>query len=289
MKLNKIGTIALMLLVLMIVVNAVAAEDNTLVGAADVKLMAENDDAVALDHSDSDSNAKLSATNSQAILQSGQTGNYTELKSLIESNPGGTIELDKDYAYADGEDKNITIPHSITINGKGFKISGENAAGLFIIPSTVSNVVLNNISFVNGNSTSMLWIAGDHCLVDNCTFENNSLTNESLFSPVRINGVSNVVNNTKFKDNDGVYGGALYVATHGNVIDNCTFVNNTANYGYGGAVCLNGRNNSIRNSIFQAKDIEYAGGAVYMAGIGNLVYNCTFKNVEAQLGGAIYI
>ena len=46
---------------------------------------------------------------------------------------------------------NIIISSSITINGNGHNISGENAAMSLYIPTATSNVILNNITFVKEN------------------------------------------------------------------------------------------------------------------------------------------
>ena len=288
MKFNKLGAIVLILFVFMMVVNAVAAEDNTLVGAADEKLMAENESpTVLLDDSGNDGNTELSAANSQEILQFTEIGNFTELKNLIDSNPNGAISLDKDYAYSGSDDiDNITIIHSITINGNGHAISGENKVMSFFIPDTVNNVILNNITFLNGNGNSTVWIKGDHCLVDNCTFKDN---NPSSHAPLRINGYSNNVYNSKFINNNALYGGAVFVGGYYNLIRNCTFEDNEVNYYYAGAVYLAGCYNSIYDSSFNNNKKAFYGGAVYMGGYNNLVKNSTFVDNDAYYGGAIFV
>ena len=85
MKFNKLGAVILILCVFIMVVNAVAAEENSLVGTDEGKLLLENENQVVLlDDSNSDSNIKLSAANSQEELRSAEVGNYTELQNLID-------------------------------------------------------------------------------------------------------------------------------------------------------------------------------------------------------------
>jgi predicted outer membrane repeat protein len=261
MKLNRLGKILLIILALMLLINVVSAGDNTLVGTENGKLMMDSDSYALADNSD-DGNFKLSATDSHETLKAGEVGNYTELQGLINSNPGGIITLDKNYAYSGPDDiVNITVSSSITINGNGHNISGENQAMSLYINNTASNVILNNITFVNGNTESMLYIDGNYCKINDCTFE----------------------------ENKGSYGGAVYIRGYKNIFDNCKFINNYAS-AYGGAIDIGGSYNSIYNSTFIGNSKPYAGGAVCLDGVKNLIHNCTFKdNTALYYGGAIDI
>ena len=286
MKFNKLGAVILILCVFIMVVNAVAAEENSLVGTDEGKLLLENENQVVLlDDSNSDSNIKLSAANSQEELRSAEVGNYTELQNLIDSNPNGTIELDRNYNYLSSEKYIIQIPHSITINGNGHKISGENYAMSFYIPNTTSHVTLNNITFVNGKYNSMLWINGNNCIVDNCTFENNSA---SYGGAVYIRGCDNSIQNSTFKGNGEVYyGGAITIDNARNSVYNCTFENNNAKY-YGGAVDIFSTDNVVDNCTFKNNHVDYYGGAIALEKNDNLVNNSVFNNNSAGYGGAVY-
>ena len=261
MKLNKLGNILLIILALMLLINVVSAGDNTLVGTENGKLMMDSDSYALADDSDN-GDVKLSAADSQQSLKAGETGNYTELQDLIDSNPRGIITLDKDYAYSGSDDiAKIIVSSYITINGNGHKISGENKTMSLYIPNDVYKVTLNNITFVNGKSDSMLKIDGYYCHLNDCTFEGNKAT----------------------------YGGAVYIGGSRNTFDNCQFTNNYAN-AYGGAIDIVGSYNSIYNSTFIGNSKPYSGGAVCLDGIKNLIYNCTFKDNEAlYFAGAIDI
>ena len=287
MKFNKLGAVILILCVFIMVVNAVAAEENSLVGTDEGKLLLENENQVVLlDDSNSDSNIKLSAANSQEELRSAEVGNYTELQNLIDSNPNGTIELDRNYNYLSSEKYIIQIPHSITINGNGHKISGENYAMSFFIPDTTSHVTLNNITFVNGKYNSMLWINGNNCIVDNCTFENNSA---SYGGAVYISGHDNVIDNCVFENNGALCGGAVSMQSAHNLVNDSVFNNNSADY-YGGAVYVFGDNNVIDNSTFAENALnedQGCGAAVYVCGNDVEILNSDFNNHNAYDGGAV--
>ena len=139
----KLESILLIVFLLLMVMNAVSAGDNSVVGTEDGKLMLDSDSAVLAENAN-DINVKLSATNSQNTLQSGEVGNYTELQSLIDSNYGKVITLDKNYAYDSDPNWYISITSPITINGNGHKISGEYKTMSFFISG--SHVTLNNIT-----------------------------------------------------------------------------------------------------------------------------------------------
>ena len=294
MKINKLGNILLIIFVLLMIINVVSAEDNTLVGTENGKLMVNGNSDSALSLADANDGAKLGTTDSQEILKAGEVGNYTELQGLIDSNPNGVITLGKNYAYSDSDlIKNITISNSITIIGNGHTISGENQAMAFHIPKNTKKVTLQNITFVNGNENSMVWIQGYYCSVDNCTFENNTMSNKG---PLRIDGPANNVINSIFRDNQAYYGGAVWLDSYYNYIINCTFENNGARDYYGGAIYLNGYYNYIYNSTFKKNKNAFRGGAIYIAMNHNLIQNCTFKDNDASSdygyslasGGAIY-
>ena len=105
-----------------------------------------------------------------------------------------------------------------------------------------------------------------------------------------------------FKENYAGYGGALYLLGS-NTVDNCTFINNTANR-YGGALYLTSSDNNVAGCVFEENKAENAqstisnyGGAVYIGGSSystgsahdNLIDNCSFEKNTADYGGAVYV
>ena len=80
-------------------------------------------------------------------------GNFSSLAGEIDSTTEGeTLELAQNYTYDSTTDSDyasgIVINKAITIDGKGFTLSGNGAARIFNVAA--SNVVLKNIKFANG-------------------------------------------------------------------------------------------------------------------------------------------
>lgn len=103
----------------------------------------------------------------------------------------------------------ILINKQITINGNNHIIDGSNVSRIFRI--TGSNVVLNDIQFINGKtstySTGVITASGANFELNNCTFANNAATT-----------------GTAKKD----IASGVYVTGENAKITDCTFVNNTA-------------------------------------------------------------
>ena len=79
-------------------------------------------------------------------------GSFTALQYLI-NNSGNVINLEMDYTYSSSSDYNIidgvVINKNLTINGNNRVIDANGTIRIFNIGNY--NVVLNNITFVNGN------------------------------------------------------------------------------------------------------------------------------------------
>ena len=103
---------------------------------------------------------------------------------------GGVVNLENNYAYDDSFSSNgITITNPITINGNGFTINGMGQSRIFNITS-LNNVILNNITFMNGNSNlgGAIILNGDvsGIGIDNCKFINNMPKVHSLIALSKI-------------------------------------------------------------------------------------------------------
>lgn len=81
------------------------------------------------------------------------------------------------------------------------------------------------------------------------------------------------------------YGGAIYIAGDGEVIDDCYFIDNSAPDGYGGAIYIEEDYVTIKNSMF-AGNSAYKGGAVYNRGKTNVFSDCCFCKDRASYGWA---
>ena len=182
---------------------------------------------------------------------------FWDLNKTINGNTNDTITLDKDYAYNPFSDsaftEGIVINRPVTINGNGYTINANGKTRIFQI--TGNDVVLENITFINGHTTSYGGAIRftSSCTVTNCNFTNNSA---QYGGAIRL-GLGNVTNCNFINNTAANYGGALLMA-NGNV-SNCNFINNTAENG--GAIRFNG---------------------------DGAVTNCNFTYNNATIGSAIY-
>lgn len=175
---------------------------------------------------------------------------------------GGTINI-ANGIYTGINNTKITINKNINITGQskeGTIIDGVKSSWIFII-SSGKNVIIQNLTFVNGNASSGGAISnGGSLTVNNCAFTNNTVTNTS-------NGNAGAIYNT---------GNAL-------TISNSTFTGNKA--GYGGAIVSFGTW-TISDCIF-TNNIAGIGGAIYNSASSATVNVCTFLSNTASRGGAI--
>ena len=182
-------------------------------------------------------------------------GTFNELQNLInESSQGSAINLTKDYLSGEGDNfpEGIEINKSITINGNNHVIDANSKSRIFFVTSP-SNVVINDIIFVNGK--------GD------------------IYGGAYLSDFGGTINNCVFKDNSAISGGAVLAI--GCKINNSTFINNSAVDG--GAVYQN--KGSIYDCTFIDNSAEF-GGAVYQ--LNSSVHDSTFLNNHAYYGGAVY-
>ena len=312
----------------MIIGTATAADDSVSETNDDVltvenSTVSENDIVSKLDTVDED---QVSSGESE-VLSDESAGTFTELNDLIKEND--TIVLDKNYTFNSTIDTDfilgINITKNLIIEGNSHTIDAKNSARIFNIIS--SNVILNNITFINGRTSGSGNVGGDGAAIwsngtgsiNNCNFINNTAFNNRNGGGGAIwwNGTgtieqSNFINNSgigyrayggaihtigvnitnsKFYNNyingtGSSYGGAVNLVGNGS-IDNCYFINNRGvSYVEGGAVSTSS-NCSVLNSYFENNTASKS-GAIFMFGNNTLVDNCTFINNSAsQNGGAI--
>ena len=217
---------------------------------------------------------------------------YTDLQEIINSTEDGSeIELNESYRYDSSVDNEsfidgISISKNITITGiNNTFIDGNFLARGFNISSNC-NVVLKNIVFKNGYSTTggsaILVNHNDNLLVDNCTFHSNYVYNSN--------------------------GGAIYCLESSNVdIYRSEFYNNTAvrvstlpwkefKKGMGSVIMMRiGTNLKLIDSIIRDNigylttilvvtwdDVNVNQSTLY-------VDNCTFENNTARTNSVIYL
>ena len=217
--------------------------------------------------------------NSTNATSQSDAGTFNELQNLInESSQGSAINLTKDYLSGEGDDfpEGIRINKSITINGNNHVIDANSKSRMFFVTSP-SDVVINNIIFVNGKGDVYggAYLSDFGGTINNCVFKDNS-----AFSGGAVLAVGAKINNSTFINNHAVDGGAVY-QDKGSIYG-CTFINNSANYG--GAVYQ--LNSNIYDSTF-INNHAVEGGAVYQQ--DSNVYNSVFENNAADVhGGAVY-
>ena len=265
------------------------------------------DDANVL--SSDDTNTISIDDRNNEIISDSNSGNFTELSQQIQSG-SGTINLDKDYKYAVGDDvpeTGIVVPNQnarITINGNGHTIDGSNLVRFLQINSGY-DVILKDLNIINCHSTGeggAIYSTSAGLRISNCTFENN-FAEESAGAIYVTKEI--YLENSKFINNSANYGaGALEASGMRNLIlnpyiKNSTFINNRATvYEYpadimsmGGAICLYGSEESNSLKITECTFINNTatqGGAIYETGKGNYIADSKFINNNAFFGGGIY-
>ena len=265
--------------------------------------------------------AVISVDDSGDVL--GAAGTFTELQSLINDNYGKTITLQKDYAYTSdvGRTVGINITSSITIDGNGKTIDGNNAR---IFTITGANVKLTNLKLINANSSAgavsieasasntnvtnsvfdncsstgnggVFYIHGPCSYIANCNFTNNHVVTSGgalNYQPTTTCYNATVLNCRFVNCHSDVHGGAIETYSNHGLFKNLTFINCTAG-GSGGAIALyNGAPNTqiVDCHVYNcsAKD---NGGAIWSNSVNCVntsISNCEFSGCNATNGGAIY-
>lgn len=255
----------------------------------------------------------------------GENKTVADIQNTIDAaSEGDTIELAGTFEFGD-YDNAINVNKTLTIRGAGdgavlkpdsFKLG---ATQFFKIDSVASNVILDNLKFVNGEPNAVVWqgsegsvinckfndnvgnspllMLGNNCNVTGCIFENNRAS-KGDGGAIYWSGANGFINNCQFINNYASgNGGAIYWNTAGGLISNCNFTNNEArgDKGNGGAILLNSVNCNVTNCIFTKNHANDCGGAVSSLGQNNRIADSNFSdnyvsnNVsDVQGGGAIF-
>ena len=255
---------------------------------------------------------------SENIISDSEIGTFDELSDLINGN-NDVIELNKDYKYSPTDTvakDGIAINKAITINGNGRTIDASDSVRIFMVNS--SNVILNNINFINGNaSEGGAIIANDfeNFTLNNCNFSNNHADESggAILSHAdntritdcnfdnnqasKFGGAINfkecdypTVENSKFTSNKAAdSGGAIYSDGDYDVYENVTFENNEAYY-TAGALGLRGVHNpKVNGCHFDSNRVDHIGGGIYTNSVGCEISNSTFANGYAASGAGVYM
>jgi hypothetical protein len=141
--------------------------------------------------------------------------------------------------------------------------------------------------------------------IDRCVFQNNEAVDPLTAGNIATGGAifnattTSVIKNTRFINNSGHIGGAVYYSgvSRGfkNIIDSCTFENNKAvaagaatGATRGGAVFSFKATYDVKNSTFKGNSAGTSGAHVHNADSTLANYNsCTFEGGVASFGGAV--
>ncbi len=236
----------------------------------------------------------------QDIAANGEESNildaspFSDLQTYIdESSEGSIIYLHNNYSLGSGGNT-ISISKSITLDGNGYTLSGDNVNRIINLEADGKSVVFRNVIFkygavsdyggaiFNNHSSSLSLI--------NCQFNDNIAKIGGAVSSV---GDIFVVNSTFTYNKADLEGGAIYCKGK-TTIKISDFIENDAVpkliEGYGGAISSVG-DCDIDSCIFDSNHARN-GGAVYC--YGNLFVDSTYKKStflynRAQIdGGAVY-
>ena len=167
------------------------------------------------------------------------------------------------------------------------------------LQTKVDNTHSDDTLYLNGENFNQTLGEKTIQINKNIKINGASKDNPSLVTTINCDGNSNafVISdgitasfmNIHFINGKSGYGGAISAGSDCNVnLDNCTFIDNTANK-QGGAVHVNYRSNlSINNCIFSDNFADDKGGAINGATNSKIaISNSNFKNNSAGWGGAI--
>ena len=196
---------------------------------------------------------------------------------------GDVLEIIHDYTFNNESDSGPVVieKSNFTINGNNHIVDGKGQSGIFNI--TGNNVTINNLIFINGNSTKggAIFAAGQVTL-NNVTFINNNAgRGGAIYSNKEL-----TLNNITFINNSATAGGAI--AFYNNILNcsNSRFIDNSAERGssiYSDNITLNVCNSFITSN----KSSKY--GQIYASGSTVNIDNSEFINISSVYASALYL
>ncbi len=288
-------------------------------GDNSIELNDNNDlNEVSDDKTDIDTSEIISGSDvsDKTLKMESDDKSFTQLQELIDkASPGSTISLDANYTFMDGDSEDgIIINKTLTINGNDHLINAYKECRIFSIEG--DNVVLNNITFLNGWSSyeaGCLWIRNNLTTINNCFFAfclsdygsvidstAKLIISESVFYKnyaYECGGAiyttnELIISNTNFNDNNATNGGAIY-GVDKIKINNCLFECNNVTKD-GGAIYACDEL-IINHTLFEDNNAKDEGGAIYARypydGYKslNLTNSIFYWNYASNYGGAVYL
>lgn len=203
-------------------------------------------------------------------------GSFEDLVAKVNATPeGATLILDMDYEYVNGTNKGVLISNSITVDGAGHTLNGNELSRMFNI--TADNVTIRNINFINGNAFGRyggiagggaIYWSGTNGFIENCTFTNNA---------------GRGIEDDPFDKEE------TFVDENGNVIHVIRVRPMGAKINEGGAIVWNGTNGTVSKCIFTKNDVGYpnSGGAICWRGHNGKIIGSQFYENGAWCGSAV--
>ena len=279
---------SVLLLILVIIPSTFAIDDDSLDNDTSIEVEASaQDDDILQGENDVYFDASVEKDNGDGSIDS-------PYKYLTSSR----IKLNAKIHLAEGEydlDKRTTL-YGVTITGNNAEntIIKYDGYGFNVQNSlSIEGVTLNGITIVNYGQI----------LAKNTIFENgkgytaDSYGNNfggAIYTPYQTDyygyasECSVNLNNCTFINNTAEYGGALYMDYGYLTVTGSSFINNTA-YNYGGAIAVEyNQRTTILNSRFENdKSTNDAGGAIYLRESPMTGNNLNFTNCQATFGGGL--
>lgn len=240
-------------------------------------------------------------SNEGTLTNSYFTNNRARIGSAIVW--GGNEESELENFGKNGLIVNVTIEDNDNAN------TGSGCMGLAIFSNDVS--VLNSTFINNHGKTSStdgaLYVYGENILIDNCLFENNTM---SQAPAIQSNGNNVTISNCLFKNNlianntgmDTSRAGAVEIQSRNAKITNNTFIGN------GGEECYNGgaiaviytdplrtgliditNNRFINNSATYGGSIFLNGGYESYCEFEGIINNNIFESATALTAAGVYL
>ena len=267
----------------------------------------------------------MNDTTSEGIMQMEPVTLKTTENEIITDNPNTFSQLDKDinesqdtfemkydYTFSNETDSGpVVIEKSdFTINGNNHVLDANMQSGIFKI--TGSNITINNLIFINGNSNrgGAIYATG-HVTLNNVTFiannascggailiydsilncagsrfiDNSAERGSSIYSD---NATLKVSNSSVTSHSTGKYG-QIYATDSSVSIDDSDFINITS--AYASALYFEYSESSITNSRFINLTAEKSAGAIVVRWTGNsYIKGCKFINTKSiKNAGAILV
>ena len=163
------------------------------------------------------------------------------------------LNLTHDYIFSINETVVINLP--ITINGNNHMIDANSSSSIFKIAS--DNVTLTEMTLTNSNGSAIL-VMGDNFKTSNLSFIRNCADEGGA---IQVKAENATIQDCRFINNTANRkGGAIFIRDHDAVIINSAFINNTAKTG--AAVYIENSSMSILESHFKNNQFERGIGAV---------------------------